>query len=65
MLYNALLSCTYCGERFCVKLSASEIHKNERSSMCLLEQFVMSFCLYCHACPCNYANYPLRTSLYP
>jgi hypothetical protein len=31
---NALLTATYCGERFCVKMERSDVHKNERSSMC-------------------------------
>jgi hypothetical protein len=32
--HNAKLTCTYCGERFCVKMERSDRHKNERSSMC-------------------------------
>ena len=33
-LNNALLTGTYCGERFCVKMERSDRRKNERSSMC-------------------------------
>ena len=40
---NALLTGTYSGERFCVKLSVA-IHKNERSCMCQSEATCYAFC---------------------